>query len=83
MALPGPFWRTRFHRATQDAAVRPLPFLERWERGAQAQLFRVARVHARNERRDEVFQNLMPKFAPHKLRDGFFFRRRLGAPQCF
>ena len=65
--------RPRFHLPAQHAAIFALPFFDRWERSAQAQLFRIAGVDAGNERRNEVFENLVAEFAPHEIRYRFFF----------
>ena len=76
-------WRPRFHCSAQDAAVFAFPLVERGERSLQAQLFRIPCVHSGNERRHEVFQNFVPKFAANEICHRFLFAWRFCALESF
>src|SRR6266550_2932325 len=46
-------------------------FMEFWKRGAQAQLFRIARINPRNEWTDDPVQQFIAEFPAHERGDGF------------
>ena len=60
-----------FQRAANDAAVLRLQAPQRRKRAGQAEPFGIAGVHAGNERRDEIGENVVAELAPHEGGDGF------------
>ena len=73
----------RFHGPAQNASVLRFEFVKLRKRGAQAQPFRIAGIHAGNEGSDKPVEQLVSEFAANKRGDGFVFRRRLRAAQDF
>ena len=58
-------------------------FVKLRKRGAQAQPFRIAGIHAGNEGSDKPVEQLVSEFAANERGDGLIFRRRLRAAQNF
>ena len=81
LALAVRWFRARLHCTTNHAAVVAFPFFQRGKCGAQAELFGIARIHSGNKRRDQIFENFVPKLPAHESGHGFFFARRAGAVQ--
>ena len=64
------FWRARFDGAAEDAAVLAFPFCERGECRAETEFFRITRVNARYEGRNEIFEDFVAEFAADEIGDG-------------
>src|SRR5579864_4850578 len=78
-SLRGP----RYHGPAENASILRLEFVKLRKRGAQAQLFRIAGIHAGNERGDKPGEQLVTEFAANKRSDRLIFRRWPRAAQDF